>query len=191
MLDVHRASPRAASVLALAAALLAGAAVRPASAQRVDEYRLKAAVLYNLTKFVDWPADAFPSAKAPFVICVLGADPFGPVLEESLAGRLVGSRAIVAKRIAEIEAGCHVLFVSNSEIRRLPSIMDRLRDASVLTVGELSGFVDRGGVIGLVTEDDRVTFEINAAAAAHARLKISARLMALAASIRRTEGQVR
>ena len=153
--------------------------------QRIDEYRLKAAVLYNLAKFVEWPGESFQAATSPFVICVLGADPFGEALDQSLAGRVVGGRPVVARRINDVESGCHILFIADSEVRRLSTIMDKLRGASVLTVAEVNGFVDRGGVIGLVTEDDRVRFEINADAATKARLKISARLLALAAPGRR------
>jgi YfiR/HmsC-like len=181
-----RGLDRTATALALAAALLWSAAAGSVRAQqRIDEYRLKAAVLYNLTKFVEWPGESFPVATSPFVICILGIDPFGTALDESLPSRPVGGRAVVVRRIADVETGCHILFIADSEVRRLPSIMDKLRGASVLTVGEVTGFVDRGGVIGLVTEDDRVRFEINADAAAKARLKISARLMTLASTARR------
>ena len=181
-----RGLDRTATALALVSALLwsaEGGSVR--AQQRIDEYRLKAAVLYNLTKFVEWPDESFPAATSPFVICILGIDPFGTALDESLPSRPGGGRAVVARRIADVETGCHILFIADSEVRRLPSILDKLRGASVLTVGEVTGFVDRGGVIGLVTEDDRVRFEINADAAAKARLKISARLMTLASTARR------
>lgn len=157
-------------------------------ADRVNEYQVKAAILYNLAKFVDWPGDAFADPLAPLSVCVLGADPFGTVLDDTLRGRMVGRRVVVARRLAEVAGGCHVLFVANSERKRLAAILDRLRTESVLTVGEADGFAEQGGMIGLLTDGDRVRFEINVDAAEHARLKLSARLMALASSIRRSGG---
>jgi uncharacterized protein DUF4154 len=159
--------------------------------QRVDEYRLKAAVLYNLAKFVEWPDDAFADPAAPLVVCVLGVDPFGAALDETLRGHSVGRHAAVAKRIGEVTPGCHVLFVANSEAKRLSVILERLRTTSVLVVGEATGFIDRGGMIGLSTDDDRVRFDVNLPAADRARIKISARIMALASAVRRSEERTR
>jgi hypothetical protein len=163
----------------------------PLAIQRVDEYRLKAAVLYNLAKFVEWPDEAFADPTAPLVVCVLGVDPFGAALDDTLRGHSVGGHATVARRIADVTPGCHVLFVANSEAKRLPAILDRTRTSSVLIVGEASGFIDRGGMIGLATDDDRVRFEVNLAAADRAHLRISSRVMALASAVRRVEERVR
>jgi hypothetical protein len=159
----------------------------PLALQRVDEYKLKAAVLYNLAKFVEWPDDAFADPSAPLVVCVLGVDPFGTALDDTLRGHSVGGHATVAKRIADMTPGCHVLFVANSEAKRLPAILERTRTWSVLIVGEAAGFIDRGGMIALATDDDRVRFDVNLAAADRARIKISSRVMALASSVRREE----
>lgn len=163
----------------------------PLALQRVDEYRLKAAVLYNLAKFVAWPDDAFADSAAPLVVCVLGVDPFGAALDETLRGHSVGGHTTIAKRISDVTPGCHVLFVTNSEAKRLTAILERTRTWSVLIVGEATGFIDRGGMIGLATDDDRVRFDVNLAAADRARIKISARVMALASSVRRVEERVR
>src|SRR5205823_14395270 len=116
----------------------------------VDEYKVKAAIVYNLTKFVEWPPDAFADPAAPLVICVLGVDPFGVVLDDTLKGHVIGQHPAVARRVADVTMGCHVLFVANSEARRLPAILDRLGKTAVLTIGEVSGFVDQGGVVGLL-----------------------------------------
>jgi hypothetical protein len=170
-------------MLALAAPMLSGVA---AVDTRLDEYQVKAAVLYNIAKFVDWPPDAFSSPTAPLVMCVLGVDPFGPALDETLKGHLVGKRAVIARRIAEVTTGCHLLFIAASERRRTATILDRMGRTSVLTVGEAEGFAEQGGMIGLVTEGDRVKFEINVEAVDRVKLKLSARLMALSSSTRRS-----
>ena len=146
---------------------------------QAGEYDVKAAILYNLLKFVEWPADAFAAANTPVAICVLGADPFGALLDDSVRGHQVGGRGIVVRRLTEVAPGCHVLFISLSETRRLSMILDRLRTMSVLTVGEQEQFVDGGGIIELRTED-RVRFAINVEAADRARLRLSARLLMLA-----------
>ena len=169
----------------VAAALTAIAVAVPLRAQHVEEYRLKAALLFNLAKFVDWPEEAFTDTSSPLVVCVLGKDPFGAGLDDELKGRTVKGHPSAAKRITEFGPGCHVLFIANSETKRLPSIVQRVRDTNVLTIGEAPGFIDRGGIIGLITEDERVRFEVNVSAAERAGVKISARVMALAVSVKR------
>jgi hypothetical protein len=153
-----------------------------------DEYRVKAAILFNLARFVEWPATAFPGPAAPLVICVVGTDPFGPVLDETLQGHTVGGRQTAVRRLPDVAAGCHVVFIASSEEKRVADILERLRGSSVLTLSELDGFTEQGGTIGLSTAGDRVRFDINASAAEAARLTVSARVMALASSVRRGAG---
>jgi hypothetical protein len=169
---------------ALLAVPLETAALAQSRPSEAGEYVLKAAILYNLLKFVEWPADAFSAATAPVSVCLIGADPFGPQIDDSVKGRQVGGRPIVVHRLTEVTAGCQVLFISTSETRRLPVILDRLGAASVLTVSEQEGFADRGGMIELRTARDGVTFRIGLDAADRARLHLSARLLALAAPSR-------
>ena len=163
--------------------VLPGHASAPGAA--VDEYRLKAAILYNLTKFVEWPPTAFGDSSAPLVLCIIDIDPFGPRLDDALRGHTVGGRPLVVRRTAEAARGCHLLFIANSERRRLATIIDQLRKTAALTVGDIEDFIDQGGMIGLSTEGDRVRFDINIEAAGQARLKVNSRLMALAATIKR------
>jgi hypothetical protein len=174
------------------AALLALTTVAPVAlgqtvpTERVDEYRVKAAILYNLSRFVEWPVDAFPDSAAPLVICVLGTDPFGSALDDAVRGHRAGDRAIVAKRIRDVTPGCHVLFIANSERRRLPTLIEQLRVRRALTVGEAEDFTKQGGMVGLTTKGEQVRFAINLPAAVAAQLKVSARLMALASGPRQS-----
>jgi len=170
---------------ALGIALAAASTAQPVRAERPGEYSVKAAVLYNLTKFVDWPGDAFADQAAPVVFCVLGGDPFGPTLDRTLQGHLVGTRTAVVRRVSEPAPECHVLFIAGSDTKRLPAILERLGTRSVLTVGDAPGFVEQGGMIGLVTDTDRVKFDINLGAAERAGLRISARVLVLASTVLR------
>jgi hypothetical protein len=167
-----------------AAAVLAAApsvALSALEAQGADEYRVKAAVLYNLAKFVDWPPDVFGAGTAPLHVCVLGVDPFGDALETAFAGHQIGGRGSVVRRIGDVEPGCHVLFISGSERKRMAAITDRLRGSGVLTVSEEAGFAESGGMIELFTDGDRVRFNLNIAALEEGRLRASARLREIAA----------
>jgi hypothetical protein len=176
---------------ALAATSIAAAAVSPASTaagQEADEYRVKAAIVYNLAKFVDWPPEAFSSPTAPLDVCVLGVDPFGPTLDAAFKGHLVAGRTASIRRIGEVEPGCHVLFVSTSEQKRIGVIVDQLRTRSVLTISEYDGFSRVGGMIELFTDGDRVRFELNVPALEAARLRASARLREIASGGKQTAG---
>lgn len=171
----------------LAALLLILARLSPAAADSgpvpfVEEYRVKAAFLYKFAKFVEWPAQSWQSEPGHHVFCIYGTDPFGPVLDETLAGKQVEGRAAVVRRVHEPEAlrRCQLVFVSAAEDALLPEILAGLGDAPVLLVGESPDFARRGGAINLVLREGRVRFEINPRAAQRARLKVSAQLLDLA-----------
>jgi hypothetical protein len=153
-----------------------------AQAQSATEYQVKAAFLFNFAKFVEWPTDAFPSADSALQICVLGQDPFGRDFEQVIVDKSVnGHRIEVAHPEGVPQArACQILFISASEKSHLPSILQGLKGASVLIVGDLPGFASQGGAINFVIDDGRVRFEINLKSAELAHLKISARLLTVA-----------
>lgn len=159
----------------------------PARADTSKEYQLKAAFLYNFTKFVEWPAPHVPQAASPIVIAVLGDNPFGDELENAVRGRLVNGRPIVVKIVdSPDEAGAaQVLFVGANEERRLGDSLDALHRASVLTVGETRRFAAMGGIITFTLTADKVRFEINQDAGEQAGLKINAQLLKLATPVRK------
>lgn len=163
----------------LLAWLLAAAA---GAADEYDEYAVKAALLYNFTKFVEWPEAAFARGDAPFRICVLGPDPFAERLDR-IQSQSTRNRRIQIARYAEAAAppgDCQILFIGNGVDLRQSAILDGLRGKPVLTVGESPEFVSAGGVIALIRQGDRVGFEVNAAAAAAASLGISSQLLKIA-----------
>lgn len=152
-----------------------------AQGDRLREYEIKAAYLYNFGKYVEWPAEALGDTNAPFVLGILGSDPFGGEVWASLAGQLIKERKLVIKKFATVEEvqGCHILFISSSEKDNLSGIHDQLKDSSILTVSE-----NKAGIINFVIDKNRVRFEVDVGAAEQAKLKISAQLLKLAKVVR-------
>lgn len=175
------------SFLALALCVLTP---RAAAAQATTrEYQIKAAFLFNFGQFVTWSATELPPAGEPFVICVLGDDPFGSTLDAIVEGATIQDRPARIARHESVESvdGCQVLYVSASEEPRLGGILEALAGRSILTVGETEGFAERSGMIGFVLADNRLRLAINVAAATDAGLTISSRLLNLANVVRTGE----
>jgi hypothetical protein len=151
------------------------------------EYQVKAALLFNFAKFVDWPASAFAGPEAPFVIGMVGEDPFGPALEETLRNKNVNGRAI---RIEHLGPGqdlksCHLLFVCASERKRLAALLGSLEKAPVLTVGDgLERFLGGGGMVNLLQQNNKVRFAVSQERVAQSGLKMSSKLLRLAVATR-------
>jgi hypothetical protein len=145
------------------------------------EYLVKAAFLYNFAKFVEWPPEVFVGTQAPMILCIVGADPFGRVIQ-SIEGKTVKGRRLVIQRAAEGKRlePCHILFVSASENKRLPDLLSKLDRSPVLTVSDMRQFSHLGGMITLIKAQDTIRFEINVDAAQHVNLKISSELLRLA-----------
>ena len=155
----------------------AGPYAAASTAPRVDEYRLKAALIFAIARFVYWPAETFVAPATPMHVCVFGADPFGPTLDDTFKGHTVGGRPITVRRITNLEPVCNVLFVSRSERKRMALITDQLRSSAVLTVSEEDGFRSLGGMVELYNEGEKVRFSLNFKAIEAARLKLDARLV--------------
>lgn len=169
---------RALRGLALVLAL-AGAAFAPAQSTR--EYDLKAVFLYNFATFIEWPEEAFAGPDDPFVIGVLGVDPFGAALDEVVAGERVKHRRLTVRRLATLTEAraCHILFISSSERERLREVLREVSGRPILTVADSPRFIDAGGMIGFAT-GTRVRLHVNATAARQAGLTISSKLLRVA-----------
>ncbi|HEX4004261.1 MAG TPA: YfiR family protein [Candidatus Acidoferrales bacterium] len=153
-----------------------------------SEYQLKAAFVYNFAKFVDWPPKTYSNPQSPFAICILGDDPFGSLIDDALQGKTVADHPVVIRREKDATAArhCQIVFVSASEKHRLPEILEALKGANILIVGDFDGFAARGGTIELTLQDSRVRFAINPTAADDAGLRISSKLLALATIVHGT-----
>ncbi len=147
----------------------------------VPENELKAAILYNFAKYVEWPAGALAEQPEPLVLCIIGDHPFGDALAQ-VEGRPVHGRPLAIHMASEVDALgiCHMVFLGASEIRRVDAVLDRYRNQSVLTVADIEGFAERGGIIDMFKAEGRVGFTVNLDAARSANLVVSSRLLALA-----------
>jgi hypothetical protein len=145
-------------------------------------YEVKTAFLFNFAKFIDWPTSSFASPQAPFTICVLGQDPFGNNLDDTMRGKMIGDRAVAVRRLRDKAEGrrCQIVFVSSSESTHLVEIVGSLQGAPVLLVGETNGFATLGGTIEFTLQDKRVRLAINTDAVDRSGLKFSSKLLALA-----------
>jgi len=164
--------------LSLSLTLAIGQGGEPVSA---GEYEVKAAWLLNLARFVEWPAEKLGDPSAPFIIGIVGADPFGGDLDKLAAGKTVAGRAVVIQRLSASQniEKCHVLLVSRGERRTLQKESAALARASVLTVSDGDRSTASGSVVGFVMRDNRVQIEVNLAAAERHSLVVSSRLLRL------------
>lgn len=142
-----------------------------------SEYQIKAAYLLNFARYVEWPAARLPSA-APVRVCVLGRDPFGEALA-SIDGRQVNGREVRVRLLDTVPlvGDCHLLFIADSEERRVGLILRSIAGRAVLTVSDIEGFAEAGGGIGLVVEEGRVRFDINQEALQREGLRASSQLL--------------
>ena len=154
---------------------------------KVTEYQMKATYLYNFGRFVQWPPKVAAQDNS-FPICVLGQDPFGPTLDSTLAGESLDGKPVAVRRISRAQevGDCRILFISSTEENHLKQILAALENALVLTVSDMPDFSRRGGMIQFVLEGSRVRFEINLASAEAAKLSLSAELLKVAVTVRKT-----
>ncbi len=147
------------------------------------EDRIKAAIVYKVGKFIDWPTDAFASADAPLEVCLLGEDDFADALS-SIAGRTVQGRAVAFKIIPATSTPrpgeCHILFLPRSAAGRSATVLRALAGKPVMTISDIPDFARVGGMISLVRSGNRIGFEIDPKAAASAGLAVRAQLLDLA-----------
>lgn len=167
--------------LLLLSTLLGGQA---ASADSTPEYQLKAAYLFNFAKFTEWPAASLP-AGAPVTICIAGRDPFGDALA-GLESKMLQSRPVRVRRGVHAEdlRGCQIVFITDNDERRMQDLLRAAESASTLTLSDIDGFVEQGGMIGLITRENRILFDVNFDMTHRANVKLSSQVLKLARSVR-------
>jgi hypothetical protein len=157
--------------------LLSGAALQ--------EYQVKAAFINNIARFVQWPTGTLADPEEPFGLYILGEDRFGSAFD-SFEGKIIHNSSLVVRRIEaweDIPADCRMLYVGVSEKKEIRRLLERISDRAILTISDEPMFIESGGIIGLVTVNDRVRFTVNLSPALEAGLVISSNLIKLAISI--------
>lgn len=168
--------------IGLFAALAAGP--HPAGGQAPPgEYEVKAAFLYNVLTFVEWPSPLNKNAET-LRICILGASAAGDAFDD-LNGQVVMGRKLEIVHLTSLSdvGRCAVLFIGSSEDRNIQRILRALRGTSILSIGDTTGFARQGVMINFYLDQKKVRFEVNAAAARQAGLIISSKLLKLAGSV--------
>ena len=153
----------------------------PAQSAPTAEYQVKAVFLFNFAQFVEWPASAFPQSQTPLVIGVLGHDPFGSYLDQTVRGEKVNNRPLTVRRYRRVEEiqTCHVLFISRSEADRMDQILTGLKHRKILTVADVESAAGSRVMIRFVTQQNKIRLRINSEAARAANLTISSKLLRL------------
>jgi hypothetical protein len=166
----------------LALAMVLGTAHGVRADEPGREYQVKAAFVYNFALFTEWPDRAFADKDSPFVVAVIGTDPFGSFLQQTLQNKTIAGRPVILRHIdtADQISGCQLLFVPASEDDHLDDIFKQVADQPILTIGESDKFLDAGGTIRFLLEDGKIRFEISPDSAAKAGLRISSKLLSLA-----------
>ena len=146
------------------------------------EYQIRAAFLFNFAKFTRWPTDASSHADTPLSFCVMGVTPLSLALVQFIAGKRIRGRQATMRRVTNSDEfiDCNVLFIARTEQDAVIRFAHILSDSSVLTVGEIPHFAQKGGVIELLVVENKLRFAINVKAAKRARLKLSSHLLKLA-----------
>ena len=150
----------------------------------LSEAQIKAAFVLNFVRYVEWPERAFSSKDSPLTICLIGRDD-GAIALAPLDGRKAQDRPIKVRfDVGPDAAGsCHVAFISETESRRVPTLLRGVKGLPVLTVSDAEGFIDQGGAIGMVRGEQRLQFEVNRTAIERAQLKASSHLLKLARAV--------
>jgi hypothetical protein len=172
---------RRAGASAVAALLLWASVGR---AQNVTESSLKAAFIYSFAKFTEWPPDVLPPT-ATFSACVLGDSHIREALERAVKDRLLSGRVISVSEVqlAGSLRSCHLLYVSGVTAAQVTAMVAALKGAPVLTISDLDGFAQGGGIAQMFVENGKMRFDINLEVARRSRLQLSSKLLALAAHV--------
>jgi hypothetical protein len=175
-----RSSVRAGCIVLTVAACIVSAQLHGQSSNLTPS-EVKVDFVLNVVKFVEWPDTAFPSSSEPITFCLVGPDALGKALSQAIHQQPIKGRIVTVRKY---NAGddlrrCHVLFVNASEQPRVAQILSDVAGASVLTVSDMPGFAEAGGVVQFAVEENRVHFFVNREAATQARLRISAKLLTL------------
>lgn len=154
----------------------------------IEEYQIKAALLYNLAKYVDWPAHTFARESSPMTICTIGQSDLTNGIS-SLQNKQINGHPVAVRHVsgATDSRGCNILVIGNIDHGMLQSVLDKTSHNGLLTISDHDRFAQSGGTVGFYHQDNKIRFEINLAAAHKQKLKISSQLLKLARIIQGDE----
>ena len=149
------------------------------------EDQIKAAMIFNIMRFVDWPESALPTTRDTIDICVVNRGSTASAVEK-LQEKQVKGKNIIVRQVSRAGgfSGCQVLLLSDTERQNATAILEQTRSMPVMTVGDSRGFAASGGVFGFMVLEGKIRFEVNLAAAQRHRIRISSQLLKLAQTVR-------
>jgi hypothetical protein len=173
---------------------MVGAAVAATPSVAADpplEYSVKGAFLSKFGLFTEWWDVAANPPDRPFQLCILGEDPFGPMLDKIAGEQLIKGRKIELRRLKTVgkEPGCQILYIAPSESARVGQILETLQASGTLTVTDGRPAGTPAGIINFILKDDRVRFDIDDEMAAQNGMFISSTLLALAVNVKRRQSR--
>ena len=157
-------------------------------ARTFEEYQLKAVFLYRLSLFITWPKEAFKDSDQPFVIGILGEDPFGPLIDKVVINESVNKRPIQVRRFVRIDdvlnEPCQILFISKTQRNQWSGIIHKLDKHAMLTVSDMARFSQMGGMVNIWTQNSRIKIDINSDETRKAGLIVSSKLLKVANQVK-------
>lgn len=151
------------------------------------EYQVKAGFLYKFLLFTEWPEEATVESGDTIVIGIIGKDSFGNAFAP-VEGEIINGKKLTVERFKENVSSkdlekCHILFISSSLKKRMSKILKTVNEYPIITVSDVKGFTQSGGMINFVVKGSRVGFEINMTAAENAGIKFRSKLLRVAQQI--------
>ena len=176
LLSARACRPGLVPLLVLCAGLML--ATQGRAQPQSPQSELKAAFLYNFMLYTDWPADVGRTLN----LCLHGTDQWGPAMD-LLHGRLVGERVVVLQRKRNALEDCQVVFMTDPGHPLATRLLEELKSRPVLTVGGSPGAARLGVMLNMVSNRDKIAFEVNLPAARAARIKFSSKLLQLSKEV--------
>ena len=163
----------------------------PAQTTPSREYVLKAVFLYNFTQFVNWPADAFASPQSPLVIGILGENPFGNYLEQTVKDEKISEHDVVVKYCQDEEDAkdCHILFINLRDAQKYMPVIEALKGKNILTVSDAPNFSKQGGMISFLNKENKIKLQVNLGVSESAGLTLSSKLLRIAEIVQSNENE--